>query len=83
MKKSIERCIHIGEALKYYKEDLKDEEENKGKRLSERTDYSRLMSYSSIEILYETEKGRFVKCGLCHKTWYTQAKYSENLSMQR
>jgi hypothetical protein len=80
MKKSIEkRCSHIGEALKYHKEDLKDQEKNKDKRLSYRTDFSRLMRYSPIGILYETKEGRIVRCGPCNKTWYTQAEYSEHL----
>jgi hypothetical protein len=77
------KCNHLEEALKYYKEDLKAEKENEGRRLSQRIDtFSRLMRYSSIQILYETEKGRIVTCYLCDKIWYTQAEYSKHLRMQ-
>ena len=40
-----------------------------------------LFRYSSIQILYETKKGRVVKCYLCGKIWYTQAEYSKHLRM--
>ncbi len=42
-----------------------------------------LYKYSTVQVLYETEKGRVVKCYLCDKIWYTQAEYSKHLSKQR
>ena len=77
------KCNHVQEATQYYKEDLKDETENKDRSLSFRTDISRLFRYSPINILYETEKGRVVRCSSCQVNWYTQAEYSLYLSMQR
>jgi len=62
------KCDHLEDALKLWKKQKSD------------PTTAWLYRYSSIKILYETEKGRVVQCYLCKKTWYTQAEYSKHLS---
>lgn len=70
------KCNHLKDALELWR---------KQKLESRKLRYPlpHLYRYSSIQILYETDKGRTVKCYLCGKIWYTQAEYSKHLSMQR
>jgi hypothetical protein len=75
------KCDHLKDALELWRKEkakLRDYEYP----LSYEP-FARLYRYSSIRILYETEKGRVVQCYLCKKVWYTQAEYSKHLSMQR
>jgi hypothetical protein len=70
----LKKCNHLKDALELWKREKSEYREL-------RTAW--LYRYSSIQILYETKKGRVVKCYLCGKIWYTQAEYSKHLSMQR
>jgi len=76
------KCNHLKDALELRGKDKDIEKKECDLSLSYRTSFSYLYRYSSIQILYETVKGRIVKCYLCGKIWYTQAEYSKHLSMQ-
>jgi len=81
--KKIKKCNHLQDTLQLYRRDIKQDEEDRGKRPSQIFSAPQVYRYSSIRILYETTCGRVVNCFLCKRTWYTQAKYSQYLSMQR
>lgn len=81
-KHSRKKCDHLQDALQLYRKDIKETKARWGNPFLVAPTCN-VGRYSSIKILYETKKGRVVNCFLCGQTWYTQAKYSKSLFMQR